>query len=1538
MQQLRAFEHAIATWSPDYADGPCVDPAELLDQAERLLRPGAPELAPEAWHAYLDRTRATRFLTSLADSEARVRWAESAFEAIHRSDYSLEIMIEQRVRAHGSRVFLREARTTAAWTYEQSSRRIQAIATVLQSAAPRRHPKVAILSENCVDSALTDLACLAYDIFVTPLDVHFDVPTIAWIFDRLELNLVVCGNPQLAERLEEAKTRVRHPFRILHLNPDARNVADGDMILPEACSRIGPDDIACHLGGRQRRPLDAPATTMFTSGSTGKPKGVVFTSLNLLTKRFARGAALPKVGDLEVLLCYLPLFHTFGRYLELMGSLYWGGTYVFAGNPSSENLISLLQDVRPTGLISIPLRWVQVRDECLRRVGASAREQEEHTVVRNVVGERLRWGLSAAGHLDPRIFRFFNRHGIELCSGFGMTEATGGITMTPPGEYVDETVGIPLPGVQCRLTDIGELQISGHYVARYLEDPDDPVETGPWLATGDLFRRHDNGYLEIVDRVKDIYKNSKGQTIAPRRVESQFTDVPGIKRVFLAGDGREYNTLLIVPDRGDPVLQAFNSEDKIRAYLHQIIATANQALARYERVVNFTVLTRDFELEQGELTPKGSYRRKTIEEHFAAEIRDMYRGRQIEMQCGDLRVMIPRWFFRDQGWLDGDIGVDDEGLVARGHGRRLRIARVDGGRRVRLGDLEYVVGGDLVDLGLFARQPVLWTGNPQMLAFCPCKDGWDLALGKVSPQVFLPPERRQEVPGEEELTDHFPDYRLARAHDLSARAMFGSGAASIGAIEQLTEMLQRAHDRLASVIRRRLEALARHPELEVRCLAYRTLLLDTLVPESSKVLPSFVEAGLPFLNEESIEIIARANLERRRLEAFRQRLYRYRTELAWPATDQVRAVFADILKLLADFVRYHPDYFPEASLELNAWILHDADPALARIARDLLDGVTRWWEEEVLSRIRIEAAQWRRRLVLHDSLSGAETERLAHLLSETSFLQKSIMVAFEGAALDPAQIPDEGVWVSRLGSLHQRPMYRVSVNTIAGKHYDLLVMLVDHLDHAQVLQTIRWMMAVSAYPFGPAVVPRFGWYDQELHALSLAYIQELTTYERVREFASYRAPTSSFPGTSTWRKLFIRSMAVFFTGWRNSGCRVVPGPLTPSNVVVLEPDFREGAIFLSMAEWKLYESPMSIVRPLVYNFYQQTASHHPWCKHLLDPAWILDACVEAVGIDMARPFLLELRDELEKTGLRVLGRPMLPVLDTFLSELASHYYVQLPLRCAIERYQEWWKVNPEATQRAREQFVEELALLYSIEKFPEIARYRLFRETYFARTEAPIAEAFDRLLDQLTTHPHLRATAMVELSELQAAIRNPEDRSVFTRMAFPHAAPEQRLEVLAVGCERKHVIVRSHVTDHEGATYTVREPVDASEVGKLYRLYVLAGFPKTISARNCFYVALDNRDEIIGGIIFMVEDTTVVHLNGIVVNVQLKGRGLSTALLEDFCRRMADQGIEVVRTFFFVRRFFTQHGFKVDRRWGGLVRFLKERSTDDEHERGQTVD
>jgi hypothetical protein len=258
---------------------------------------------------------------------------------------------------------------------------------------------------------------------------------------------------------------------------------------------------------------------------------------------------------------------------------------------------------------------------------------------------------------------------------------------------------------------------------------------------------------------------------------------------------------------------------------------------------------------------------------------------------------------------------------------------------------------------------------------------------------------------------------------------------------------------------------------------------------------------------------------------------------------------------------------------------------------------------------------------------------------------------------------------------------------------------------------------------------------------------------------------------------------------------------------------------------------------------------------------------------------------------------------------------------------EWEESNPNATPSAKERQLSELNRLYRLDRFGDIARYTLYRDTYFVQSSPEIQAAFDRLLHRMFHRPAQRPTHMVELSDLQATLTDNDDLMVFSRLVFPAAQLDQPVDIVAVGeQERAHVVVASHINDGRGESYSVHEPIGPAEIGKLYRLFLDEGMPMSLAEQERYFVVIDREERVVGGLCYKMLEPTVVHLDGIVIAASLKARGLAGELLEDFCQRMSSQDVHTINTHFISRDFYIAHAFHVDERWGGLVRFLEQES------------
>ena len=1496
-------------------------------KARSAVSPAQENPGRKTWFEFLDETSRPLFLNVL-DTEARNRWAEIVFRVLQLTQYSLDDLMRQRVEEHPQQLLFKDMSVspTVDWTYEQIYRHLREIAAVIRLSV-QDEPRVALYTENCVEGACTDLSCLCSGIFISPFNTHFGAEILAPLFDKLSVNIAIADTPQRVAVLEKVRGMTALQFRIFSLNPLARK-ASSIAFLQEECKKISRTEIEKILSSRPPKPSNTVATTMFTSGSTGLPKGVSFSVYNIVSKRFARAAALPEVGN-ETFLCYLPLFHTFGRYLEMTGSIFWHGTYVFAGNNSAETLFALFPKINPSGFISIPLRWQELYEKCQEKINGIMNPGLRDRAIEEVLGNRLKWGLSAAGYLDPAVFRFFNDHGVALCSGFGMTEATGGITMTPPFRYQDFKVGIPLPGVLTRLNGNRELEISGHYIARYLEDappggiiPYPESETKDyWLRTGDVFVINKDQYHEIVDRVKDIYKNNRGQTVAPQVIEKKFHRVPGIKSTFVVGDNRPYNVLLIVPDKSDSLFTSCKG-DNLREYFHQIVMSANNDVAPYERVVNFALLDRDFSAEKGELTSKGSFNRKAIESSFSKLIDSLYLSNSVQLERADATVVIPKWFYRDLGILETDVVLNKDGLENNRTKQKLRVKKRKGPGWI-IGDLVYGISGKTIDLGLFTRSPKLWAGNPALISFCPVKEGWDVPIKGMTESIYLARPglaNGAEFKSPKNIRDQF----LANANMLLFQALYSAEPDAINAIEKIGEIFAESESRLAEVMRLRLEALAFHPAEEIRCMAYRTILLHSPQPETISNLPMFMESGLSFLNEKSIRAIASSRIGKHRLDALKQRLYFYRTHFSWPAPVKMRHQLEDVLRMLYNFALQHLDFYVPVRAELSRWILHRQDPWLSKKAEDYFYRLAQVFENHMEgSRSKYPLATWKSKLVFEHGIQETDKERILKIFQTTKFLEESIVLTFNEWNFDLKDVPPGGIWILRLLAYKEFKHYRLSVNTKAEKHFDLHIVISNNPEFRPNPDTFYWQASLAGFPFGAAVASLMGSSRPKLGLLSTQYIGGLTAWDKIREYAEIHR-SSGYVKPNAWKKVFICSLATVFKAWHHSGYQIVPGAITPTNISIPEMDFRESAVILTLTGWSEYRSPLSLVIPMVQDYYCKTTALYPWVKKQIDINWIFDACIEALGKDEALDFLSKLKNELLKHKLVCHDQTSLKdQLNKYLTENIRRFHLPLSLYAAIDQYIDWYRMNPLTTAAAKEQTITELMELFRLNSWPDLVRYSFYRHTYFMDSSAGVTGSFDILLEKMQENHETLPVQLIELSDMQSALTEEEDKTIFSHMVFPRLQTDQHIDLLKIGeLSKEHVVVRFDIHDREGRQYTQYEPLGPREIGQLYQMFFRENYPKEISKNDHQHVVADENSRIIGGLTWHYLDEHTVLFDGIVVTSALQGKGIAAAMIANFFVSMSAYGIKMIKAHFLFGNYYMKHFFEIDQKWGALVKVL----------------
>ena len=554
-------------------------------------------------------------------------------------------------------VALRTPGDAAVYTWTQYAAEIERIARALRRLGVRAGDRVAMMLTNrpefhFVDSAALHLGAIPFSIYNTSSPEQ-----IAYIIGHAGPKVVVAEKQFIGRITEGGAASVDHLIDVADLGA----LETDDAFDFEAAWRsVDPENVV---------------TLIYTSGTTGPPKGVEVTHRTVLAniEAFQKGYPVRRGDNVT---SYLPAAHAVDR----MGSHWmhmWQGTVVTCVADMT-GILGALTEVHPDVWVAVPRVWekmkngiqamlagadedkrkavegafeVGLRKVALEQAGEEVPEQllKEYEFVDEVVFanirallglDRMRYAFSGAAAIPKETLEFFLAMGLNIVEGWGMTEVTSVATCNPVGRAKVGTVGPPLPGMEVRLGEDGELLVRGPWVMKgYRNDPQktaETIDTDGWLHTGDIATIDGDGYVTIVDRKKEIMINAAGKNMSPSNIENTIrAHSPLLGGIVVIGEARPYNVALfsLDPDaaaglalrhglEADPAVLA--ADERVAAEVQAGVDAANAKLSRVEQIKKFAILPSYWEPGGHELTPTMKLRRRPIAEKYAAEIAALY--------------------------------------------------------------------------------------------------------------------------------------------------------------------------------------------------------------------------------------------------------------------------------------------------------------------------------------------------------------------------------------------------------------------------------------------------------------------------------------------------------------------------------------------------------------------------------------------------------------------------------------------------------------------------------------------------------------------------------------------------------------------------------------------------------------------------------------------------------------------------------------------------------------------------------------------------
>lgn len=532
----------------------------------------------------------------------------------------------------------------------------------------KKDDKIGLISNNRPQWNFVDLAAQQIGAINVPVYPTITENEYKFIFNDAEIVYCFVADEDLFKKISNIKPAVPSLKEIFTFN-EAAGARNWKSLLEE----VNADDKTQIEMLKMTIKPDDLATIIYTSGTTGNPKGVMLTHNNIISNLKSTLSIQQMMVAGKRSLSFLPLCHSFERmvvytYMAVGMNVYYA--------ESLETIGENLKETKPHFFTTVPRLLEKVYEKIMEKGNALTGLRRklffwsidlglkfelnknpgfwynfQLAIARKLIFSKWKEALggeveaivSGAAALNPKLGTLFTAAGIPIIEGYGLTETSPVLTSNRLEESERKlgTIGIPIPGVEIKIATDGEILAKGPNIMKgYYKRPDltaEVIDKDGWFHTGDI-GEFDGKFLKITDRKKELFKTSGGKYVAPQQIELKMKESPLIEQVMAVGNERKFVSGLIVPSfvnleawcRNNGVEYKSNGEavqnPKVVEAIQKEVERINQDINHVEQIKKFTLLSTEWGVASGELTPTMKLKRKVILEKYSKEIEDMYAG------------------------------------------------------------------------------------------------------------------------------------------------------------------------------------------------------------------------------------------------------------------------------------------------------------------------------------------------------------------------------------------------------------------------------------------------------------------------------------------------------------------------------------------------------------------------------------------------------------------------------------------------------------------------------------------------------------------------------------------------------------------------------------------------------------------------------------------------------------------------------------------------------------------------------------------------